>query len=293
VAPAGPVDPDRLARGLACLRADLGAVELVLADNLHLRAGFLAGDDETRARTLSAALADPGAAAVWCARGGYGTTRLLAGLDPAPLRARPRCVIGFSDATALLCWSWVAAGVSGIHGPGVGQLGGLDPADRQWVIDLLRGEVPGPLAADEGTVLRGGTVEGRLFPGNLEVLRALLGTPFFPELDGGILALEEIGERPYRIDRALTQLLSAGAFRGVRGVIVGQLLGCEEPPGTQSATATARDVVLERLGRLGLPVVTGFAFGHDERRNVALPFGTRARLHADDATLELLESATA
>jgi muramoyltetrapeptide carboxypeptidase len=137
-------------------------------------------------------------------------------------------------------------------------------------------------------VLHGGTVEGPLIAANLEVLRSLVGTRWFPSLAGTILALEEIAERPYRIDRALTHLLQSGALRGVRGVIIGQLTGCEEPAdGNLGPPAGA--VVLERLATLGVPVVTGFPFGHDAQRNAALPFGTMARLDADQCTLEFLE----
>jgi muramoyltetrapeptide carboxypeptidase len=159
-------------------------------------------------------------------------------------------------------------------------------------VDLLRGEVPMPLSAEEGTVIVGGTVEGTLVAGNLEVLRSLVGTRAMPPLAGAILAFEEIGERPYRIDRALTHLLSCGALRGVRGVAVGQLVGCEEPP-DGNLGPTAVQVVVERLATLGVPVVTGFPFGHDPSHNAALPFGTRVRLLADSCTLEFLEPVTA
>jgi len=178
-----------------------------------------------------------------------------------------------------------------VHGPVVAQLGELPGPEVDHCLDLLRGDLPSPIAADADTsaVLCGGTVEGHLIVGNLEVLRSLVGTPWMPDLEGAILGIEEVGERPYRIDRALTQLLTSGALRGVRGVLVGQLHGCVEPEHGKSRGATAAAVIEERLGKLGIPVVTGFPFGHSPSHNIALPFGPRARLHADDATLELLE----
>jgi len=291
VAPSGPVDPPRLDKGLRALRRVLpDDAPFELAKNLLEADGYFAGPDDVRAASLHAAFADPDPSVIICARGGYGLTRLLGRLDPARLRRNPKSIVGFSDVTALLCWAWVTASVATIHGPVLGQLGGLHPGDIDHLFDLLRGEVPPPIVASEGSALHGGTVEGRLVAGNLEVLRSLVGTKFFPPMRGNILAFEEVNEAPYRIDRALTQLLSSGVLRGVRGVIVGQLSMCERPkPGVGPS---AEEVVLERLGTLGVPVVTGFDFGHDSGRNVALPFGTRVRLRADDCALELLEPVT-
>lgn len=290
VAPSGPVPAERFDRGLRVLRRAL-PVEWVLADNLYEQEGYLAGSDAERLAALHRAIGDPDADAILCARGGYGATRLLGALDPARLRERRKTIAGFSDITALLCWAWVRAGLPSIHGPVVTQISTLPPDDIDRLTDLLRGEVPVPLQAEPGMVVGGGTVEGTLIAGNLEVLRALVGTRFMPSLQGTILALEEVGERPYRIDRALTHLLSAGALRGVRAVIVGQLVGCEEPQ-SGHVGPTADEVVVERLSVLGVPVVTGFPFGHAPERNAALPFGVAARLSADDCTLEILEPVT-
>ncbi len=287
VAPSGPVAAQRFDRGLRVLRRHLDA-EFILADNLHEQEGYLAGSDRERLAALHAAFADPEARAILCARGGYGATRLLGALDASRLRERPKLIVGFSDITALLCWASVRAGLPGIHGPVVTQLSTVGMPDVLRLVDLLRGELPPPLEATEGTVLHGGTVEGPLVAANLEVLRALVGTRAMPSLAGTILAIEEVGERPYRIDRSLTQLLSCGALRGVRGVVVGQLSACEEPEGGQYGPS-AHEVVVERLSTLGVPVVTGFAFGHEAERNAALPFGSRVRLAADDCTLLFLE----
>lgn len=291
VAPSGPVDPPRLDKGLRAMQRVLPSdTPIELAQNLFEADGYFAGPDEARAASLHTAFADPDASVVFCARGGYGVTRLLGRLDPARLRRNPKCIVGFSDITALLCWAWVSASVASIHGPVLNQLGELHPGDVDHLFDLMRGEVPPPIIASEGSALHGGTVEGRLVAGNLEVLRSLVGTRFFPPLRGNILAIEEVNEAPYRIDRALTQLISSGVLRGVRGVMVGQLALCTRAkPGVGPS---AEEVVLERLGTLGVPVVTGFDFGHDSARNIALPFGTRVRLRADDCALELLEPVT-
>jgi muramoyltetrapeptide carboxypeptidase len=292
VAPSGPVPADRLDAGLAALR-DLVPGEISLAPNLATRTGYFAGDDRARLAALQTALADPTIDAVMCARGGYGLTRLLPLLDPAPLAAAPKLIVGFSDVTALLAWALARVGLTSVHGPVTTQLATIAAEDRERLALLLAGEDPGALSAETGAVLRGGCVEGPLFAGNLEVLRALVGTRAQPELAGCVLALEEIGERPYRIDRALTQLLTSGALRGVRGVAVGQLVNCEEPETGHQGSPTAEEVLLERLGALGVPVVTGFPFGHSPERNAALPVGAVVRLDAEHGALTMLEPLTA
>lgn len=289
VAPSGPIPMQRFDRGLKVLRRQLD-VETVMGANLLEQDGFLAGSDGVRLAALHEALGDPEAKAILCARGGYGTTRLLPALDPERLRERPKTLVGFSDITALLCWAYVRADLRSIHGPVVTQLATLCPEDLERFSDLLRGEVPMPLCAEEGTVISGGMVEGPLIIGNLEVLRSLVGTRYMPPMAGAILAVEDVGEAPYRIDRALTQLLTSGALRGVRGVAVGQLVSCDPAEGIGPS---AQQVVVERLETLGVPVVTGLPFGHDPSHNAALPFGARVRLDADNCTLICLEPATA
>ena len=288
IAPSGPVPADRLARALARLRPHFG--KPTLAANLGLREGYFAGDDAQRLDTLHTALRDERAAVIWAARGGYGATRLLDRLDPSPLRERGKLLVGFSDMTALLCWAWVTGERPSIHGPVLAQLDELPEDDRQRLWTLLAGELPEPLIAeDDASVLHGGRVEGRLIAGNLEILRTLIGTPFMPSMSGAILAIEELGERPYRIDRALTQLIASGSLRGLRGVAVGQLHACVEPEGGGSQGWSAREVIEERLGRLGVPVVIGLPFGHAPTRNAALAFGVAAQLDADQGALEQLD----
>lgn len=295
VAPSGPVPAERLDRGLRALRGALGAMrpELVLAPNVHAQTGYFAGTDAERLAALQSAIGDESSGAILCARGGYGATRLLPNLDPAPLERAPRLLAGFSDITALLCWAHTRAGLVSIHGPVVTQMSTVDREDLERFETLVTGGVPPPLVADEGTTVSGGRIEGPLFAGNLEVLRSLIGTRYMPSFAGGILALEEVGERPYRIDRSLTQLLACGALRGVRGFAIGRLTACDEPDHGYVQCPSAHDVVLERLETLGVPIVTGFPFGHESGRNAPLPFGAMARLDADAGALEFLEPVTA
>ncbi|HUL59859.1 MAG TPA: LD-carboxypeptidase [Anaeromyxobacteraceae bacterium] len=280
VAPASPFDPVRLERGLEVLRTRLGLVPRFRSD-LGARAGYLAGDDARRAEEWREAVADPDARAIFCARGGYGSMRILPAIDPAPLLARPKLVVGFSDVTAIHA-VLNRAGLATVHGPVVTQLGASpdDAVAHLWA--LLSGRAPRPNAWDApppgagvtGTgVVRAGRVSGPLVGGSLALLSHLCGTPFLPPLDGAILLVEDVGEKPYRIDRYLTQLRLAGALDRVAAVAVGQLSGCDDEQ------VRAADVVREAVRALGLPAIEGLPCGHEDR-NLAVPLGARATLVA-------------
>jgi muramoyltetrapeptide carboxypeptidase len=282
------VPEDAFRAGLEILRS---RYRVVHDDRVLERTGYLAGDDDRRAEELGRYLADPDVRGIVCARGGYGITRILDRLDGDALRRDPKVVVGFSDATALLSFCVLDGQVRPVHGPVVTQLGRLPAADAAWLFRLL--EDPEPLGALPFPLRRigargGGTVEGRLVGGNLELVSRLVGTPWELDLGAGILLLEEIGERPYRIDRSLTQLRLAGALDGVRAVAVGDLARCEEPDGTPP---TAAEVVDERLAAFRLPGVAGLPVGHDDAGNRALPIGARCALDLAEARLILEEGA--
>lgn len=286
VAPSGPVPADAFAAGLAILRAryDVRVDEAaVLA-----RSGFLAGPDEQRLAALLAAFDEPDTAAIIMARGGYGLLRLLPFLDPQRLARRPRPLVGFSDGTALLAAA-ARAGLAAIHGPVVTQLPNLSSQDHAVLFQRL--EQPGPAPLLEGLEeIIPGRVRGPLIGGNLEVFSRLLGTPYLPDLDGAILFFEDLGERPYRIDRLITHLDLAGVFSVAAGVVLGDFSSCREPDATRASSPTADEVLLDRLGRLPIPVATGGAFGHGTR-NQALVTGALAELDTRAGTLLTLEGA--
>jgi len=280
IAPAGPFDPAALERGLGVLSGRLGLRPRLRGD-VTARAGYLAGDDARRLEEWREAVADEEARAIFCARGGYGTMRLLAAIDPAPLLSRPKLLVGFSDITALHALL-NRAGLATVHGPVVTQLGRA-PADAVDHLEaLLSGAAPlpgawappAPGAGLAGTaVLRPGRATGPLLGGSLTLLSHLCGTPFLPQLHGAILVIEDVGEAPYKLDRYLTQLSLAGALDGLAGVAVGQLTGCDQGDG--SAAAAVRAAVLA----LGVPAIEGLPVGHEDR-NLALPLGPRATLVA-------------
>jgi len=285
VAPSGPVPRAGFLAGVERLAA---RYEVRYDEGLFAREGYLAGDDERRLAELRGALTDPAVRAVVMARGGYGLARILPFLDPAWLHERPVPVVGFSDGTTLLAYA-ARAGVIAVHGPVVTQLGGLPEEDGLGLIRLL--EEPGPrmlLADMDGLVP--GRARGRLVGGNLEVFSRLVGTPFLPDVSDAILLIEDLGERPYRVDRLLTHLDLAGVFSAVQGVVVGDFAGCLEPEATRAGSPTAAQVIEERLGRLAIPVVTGANVGHGTR-NVAVPLGAMVELDALNGTLTALEGA--
>ena len=285
IAPSGPVPREAFAAGIEVLRA---RYDVRHDDGVFAREGYLAGSDERRLAELTAALADPDARAIVMARGGYGLLRLLPFVDPGVLAARPRPIVGFSDGTALLAFA-ARAGVASIHGPVVTQLGNLPAGDQRALFERL--ETPGPsLLLDGLEGLIPGRVRGPLMGGNLEVFSRLVGTPFLPDVSGAILFFEDLGERPYRIDRLLTHLDLAGVFGAASGVIAGDFSGCREPEATRADSPTAEDVLVDRLGRLPVPVALRGAFGHGTR-NRALPYGTLCELDTAAGTLTALEGA--
>lgn len=265
IAPSGPFDVERFHAGVAFLRE---RYEVVFDDDIVTRTGYLAGDDARRLRELEAALDDPDATGIVCARGGFGATRLLAHLSPDRVRAAPKLLVGFSDVTALHAL-WARAGVPSLHAPMVAWLGGAEDAAREDLQRALEGARRGFSSL---RVLARGTAEGPIVGGNLAVLAALVGTPHAPPIDGAVLLLEEVGEAPYRVDRMLTTLHHAGWLDRVAGVALGDFVRCD--PGAHGVRV--EEVLEERLGALGVPVVAGLPVGHGDRNE---PIHLGARVH--------------
>jgi muramoyltetrapeptide carboxypeptidase len=287
-APSSPVDRDRLARSLPILER---RYRVRVPDGVWARDGFLAGSDRRRAGELNQLLADPDVRAIFCARGGYGLTRILGDLDAAALAADPIPLVGFSDTTALLGWAMAAAGVGSIHGPVVRQLCELPEQDIAWLFSLLESAEPagllaGDLVATGATAT--GSIEGRLWGGNLSLVAHLVATPWWPVARDAILLLEEVGERPYEIDRYLTYLAGAGALDGVCAAAIGELIRCEETSALDHPAAAA--IIDERLAHFGIPALAGLPLGHGHR-NRAVPFGGGAAIDFAAGTIELTTAA--
>jgi len=277
VAPASPIKADELERGAHELRA-LG-FEPVCDARVRARHGYVAGLPALRASALADAWRDPAIRGIVAVRGGYGSQQLLPLLDPRWLAADPKVFIGYSDLTALLAWQ-VMHGQVAFHGPMVeGRLAqGRQGYDRASLLAAVAQPVAmGTLAPAGLEAFRTGEATGVLMGGTITQLAALLGTPFasIPR-EPTILFLEDVGERPYRLDRLLTQLLQAGMFRHVTGILLGVFPGCDEGGGGP----TARAVLADMLAQFPGPVVFGFPSGHTSGPTITLPFGVNARLLA-------------
>ncbi len=280
VAPASAFDRASFENGLAIIG---GRYDVSYQPALFERRRYLAGPDERRLAELGDALLDPAIKAVFCARGGYGATRLLRRLSTLELAA-PKPLVGFSDITALHFWLQ-SRGIMSIHGPVLTQLGQLPGETRQRLFDLLESTAPAaPLRGSETYVP--GVAEGPLLGGTLSVVTRLLGTSYLPPLEGAILLLEDVGERPYRLDRMWMHLDLAGVLRQVRGIALGSFTHCEEKDGDYSAADVLRELALAA----GLPCVAGFPIGHGAV-NEPVPLGARVRLDAGARTLTFLEAA--
>ncbi|AFY87446.1 MAG: putative murein peptide carboxypeptidase [Chroococcidiopsis cubana SAG 39.79] len=248
--------------------------------------GYLAGTDASRRQQLLDAWQDPDCRGILCARGGYGGMRILEdwtwmaakGAQLCAPTSFPKWLIGFSDITALL-WSLCKEGISGVHAPVLTTLAGEPDWSRQRLFDWVEGR---PLSPLQGKGWGGGVVTGVLLPANLTVATHLLGTSIQPNFDDVILALEDVTEAPYRIDRLLTQWRLSGAFTKVKGIALGRFSRCEPPPNISSLTI--EEVLCDRLGDLNLPIVSDLPFGHDGC-NAALPVGISATLDADKGQL--------
>jgi muramoyltetrapeptide carboxypeptidase len=230
-------------------------------------------------------------AALVCVRGGYGSNYLLEKLDFARLAARPKILLGCSDITSLLTAIHDRTGLVTFHGPMVAKdIAGATLEASTWN-NALGGAESWSIPAGGVQVLRPGRGQGRLYGGCLSMLASSLGTPYEIATDDTILFLEDVAEKPYRIDRMLMQLRLAGKLEKVRGFIFGEMLDCS-PPATESYTL--QQVVLRILAEYDVPVVYGLKSGHVTGENLTLPLGVRVELSAEDLRVELkvLEAAT-
>lgn len=287
VSPAGPLAESRVQAAVKELTS-WGLRPRVYPHALDAHS-FFAGTDEDRVGDLNDALADPEIRAVLCNRGGYGAQRILAHVDFDAVRRDPKLLIGFSDITALHGALWTKTGLATVHGPVAGQLelGGLFASTVRHAL-MSTEPVVVEASADEPTfrVRTSGIAEGILLGGNLSMLSTCIGTPYMPDLEGAILLIEDVNEAAYRIDRLLTHLRNCGILQRLAGVAVGQFT----EPGNGNAVIKPADVLIERLGDLGIPVLGGLSIGHGDR-NIAVSLGTYARLDADGGTLTVAAAA--
>jgi len=276
VAPASPFARDEFDRGVQELRR-LGFIPVYDDRVFSTEAGYLAGPPELRAATFMEYWQDPTIAALMAVRGGFGSVHLLPLLDRAWVSANPKLFIAYSDNTSLLSWLTCSCGVTALHGPMLeGRLaGGATRYDERSFIALTQNGCGLELAPEGLVALREGEASGPLYGGTLMQLVASLGTPFaFDPPEGCVLFIEDVNERPYRIDRMLTQLRLSGILNRARALVFGEMRGCDEPGGA----VTARQVIERMTGDSGGPVVFGFPSGHTTGPCWTLPLGVRVRV---------------
>ena len=279
IAPAGPIEPSDMQPGIDLLESS--GFRVHLSPHLYERKEYLAGDDETRLRDFHDMFRNNRVKAILCARGGYGTQRLLENIDYELICGNPKIIAGYSDITALLIALYRRNGLITFHGPMVKDLGKNQTRNLESFLGLVTSEEKVTFSLSNGKIIRQGQSKGVLLGGNLSILCHMVGTRFMPSPRGKILLIEEKGEPLYRIDRMLTHLTLTGVLRGCAAVVFGQFSECGDE-------ASVIELLEEKTSHLNIPVVTGLGMGHGEE-NVTLPIGVRAFLDTEKMNLSLME----
>jgi muramoyltetrapeptide carboxypeptidase len=290
VSPASWFDPQRAQTGMDTLRAM--AYRPQMATNARARYGqYSAGNAAQRLEDLHDAFADDSVRAILCNRGGYGSAELLASLDLDLIRAHPKILIGCSDITSLETWLHDATGLVVFHGPmAAGDFARENGVDlSSWQSSLSQATSWQLGLESRLRVLRPGRAQGKFYGGCLSMLVASLGTPYEIQTDDTILFLEDIGVKPYQIERMLLQLRLAGKLEQVRGIVFGAMMDCVQP----GAPPEMLDAVLMRaLADFSGPIAIGLRSGHVAERNITVPIGVQAELDLTEAlALRFLEPA--
>jgi muramoyltetrapeptide carboxypeptidase len=286
VASAGAVEGELLRQGSNAIVQAGFHVEL--AQGILERKGYLAGDKSLRTKALQDFFCRPDIKAIFCARGGFGSVQLLPLLNAETIKRHPKIFVGYSDVSILLNWFLQQCGMVTFHGPMVAKelARGLEGRNRDFFWDTLLGK-NSQWKIETGEAIRPGTAEAPLVGGCLSAIVTTLGTPYEIGTAGKILFLEDVGEKPYRIERMLTHLQMAGKLEGIAGVILGDFVECEG-----EGEVGLQQIFKEFFRKVSYPVVSGLAAGHGEV-NLLLPFGVTMALNGKAGILSLLESPVA
>lgn len=282
-APASPFERDRFFEGIQIL--EKMGFSAVYDGSVFEADGYFAGSDAHRLAQLHTLFSDPAVRAVWCARGGYGSMRLLPEINYDLVRRNPKPFIGCSDISAMLNTICCRSGLVTFHGPMVTSLHRADELTMKAVMDALTGKNSMIISAGHPKILSPGNARGPVLGGNLATLCHLLGTPYMPDFSGAILFLEDTGEKPYRIDRMLTQMTLAGCFDQVAGIFFGTFENCGEP-------SQIERILSDAFSGRQIPILAGFDIGHGIP-NITVPIGPEAILDTESGTLAYMHSAVA
>lgn len=283
VAPASHFYLEKFNRGIAVLES-MG-FHTSVPERLFNKKGYFAGSDSERAEMVNRYFADTSIKAIMCARGGYGSIRILSLLDYKTIQKNPKIFIGFSDISALLSTLYLRCRLVTFHGPTVTTLGNSDSRTKDSLLSMITSGKKPEIAVESGITIQPGSASGPVLGGNLNTLCHLLGTPFQPDFKGCILFLEDRGEAAaYRIDRMLSQMKLAGCFNGLAGLILGNFEDCGD---TDDIIRIAGDIFKDDI----IPIIAGLEVGHG-KRNLTIPTGLNATLNADLKVLAFHEPAT-
>ena len=282
VAPAGPFDPKKFMKGKAVLES-MG-FRTFFDEGIFQKHGFFAGTDVQRGDQVNRLFADPAIRAVVCARGGYGSMRILPFLDFETIQKNPKIFVGFSDISAPLSVLNDRCGLVTFHGPVVTTLANAIEETIVAMFTVLTSNTILELKPEKGIVIKPGVSSGIMAGGNLTTLCHLVGTPYAPRFNGKILFIEDVGEFPYRIDRMLVQMKLAGCFEGLKGLVLGSFEECGQ-------LDEIFRIVQEMFKDVNIPILAGFEIGHS-KINITIPIGLEATLDTDRQILTFYEPAT-
>jgi muramoyltetrapeptide carboxypeptidase len=292
-------DTWRIDLAAARLEAALG-VKCRAGRNVKARHGYMAGTEKERLEDLHAMFSDPSVAGVFCLEGGYGTERLLSGIDYELLRKNPKVLLGYSDITGLHLAIGRKAGLVTFHGPvALGSMPSWSQASLKKALFSSEpiGDLANPPEEDPNWpsfplhTVAAGRARGPITGGNLTLISTTMGTPYEIEAKGRILFLEDTGEAPYRVDRMLTQLKLAGKLGECAGIVWGTCTECTASKSSFEVSLSISDILDEILGPLGKPVLAGLVFGHTKEK-ATIPMGVEADLDAGAKKIAIVEAAT-
>lgn len=278
ISPAGPAEESRLQAGVRELRRR--GYKVKTGKHAAGRLAYFSGSTEERLADLVRVFSDPSVDAILCSRGGYGSARLLNSIPYDLITQNPKLFVGFSDLTALNWAFYRHAGLITFTGPLVCEMGENMPESTFRSFQKMTGARQAPEFLWNGPLeaVRPGKALGRFFPGCLAIIETLLGTPHLPDLKGAILLIEEIGERPYQVDRMLTHLKNAGIFDHIAALLIGRMVDCW-PKRNKSHHLSLEEILLDLTSSHPIPIYTGLPYGHHPDR-LTLPVGVRVEISA-------------
>jgi muramoyltetrapeptide carboxypeptidase len=282
VAPAGPFDRQTFLRGVRIIE-DMG-FNIFTPPGLFQKNRYLAGTDNHRVHFVNQLFADNSVDAIICARGGYGSMRILPMLDYDAIQNNPKAFIGFSDITILLSVLFSRCNLVTFHGPVVTSLADASEKTKSSLFSNITSDGNLEIKLIGGQTIIPGVATGEVCGGNLTMLCHLVGTPFTPDFENKILFLEDRGEAPYRIDRMLVHMVLAGCFKGLSGIMLGTFEEC-------GPIEDVIKIIVEIFEKYSIPILAGLDAGHG-RHNLTIPLGIEATLDADRHSLIYHRTAT-